>query len=194
MTHQPETETPSRERAVLIHDLGTFEGFNFRQQRAIERNLTAQEVLDWDHDADGEAEFWPSGDNAGVALLFKSTVTSSELVEVDRLITELGSDSLERFLQIYHAFRIVGDSLEQLTAWSVQEHILHIFTGTNFIDLRKEAAYDLFEMYHPEEYRVWEKSHCDGLIFDTDRFLDSPVFFTEEITLGNIKALIVAPN
>lgn len=37
----------------LTYELGTFEGFNFRDQSAIERNVTAQEVVDWDHDRVG---------------------------------------------------------------------------------------------------------------------------------------------
>ena len=44
----------------LHFDLGTFEGFSFRHDQAIDRNLTAAEVVGWDHDAAGEAEFWPS--------------------------------------------------------------------------------------------------------------------------------------
>ena len=42
---------------TLRFDLGTFEGFNFRDQSAIERELTAEEVVNWNHDGDGEAEF-----------------------------------------------------------------------------------------------------------------------------------------
>ena len=57
---------------IALHfDLGTFEGFNFRLSGAIDRVLTAEEVVNWEHDAHGEAEFWPSGDHPGVALLFK---------------------------------------------------------------------------------------------------------------------------
>jgi hypothetical protein len=40
----------------LVFDLGTFEGFNFRSQSVIERVLTAGEVVEWNHDRDGEAE------------------------------------------------------------------------------------------------------------------------------------------
>ena len=40
-----------------LTDLGTFEGFNFRDQAAIMRRLTAEDVVNWDHDGDGEAEF-----------------------------------------------------------------------------------------------------------------------------------------
>ena len=60
--------------------------------------------------------------------------------------------------------------------------------------MRKEAAYELFETFYPDEYRVWEKSTCDGLIFDTDHFLDSPGFSVDEVKLGETKALIVAPQ
>ena len=45
---------------TLKHDLGTFEGFNFRDQAALDRNLTADEVLDWDHDGAGELEPVPT--------------------------------------------------------------------------------------------------------------------------------------
>ena len=73
---------------TLKHDLGTFEGFNFRDQAALDRNLTADEVLDWDHDGAGEAEFWPAGDHPGVAALFsqKSAVSGSELKALDDLL------------------------------------------------------------------------------------------------------------
>ena len=76
----------------------------------------------------------------------------------------------------------------------MEDQRLHIFFGSNFLDLRREAAYELFELYYPDEYAVWEKNLCDGLIFDTDRFLDSPCFFTEETHLGDGAVLLVAPQ
>jgi len=54
-------------------DFGTFEGFNFRDQSAIERNLTAEEVTNRNHDGEGEAEFWASGDHVGVSKVFRET-------------------------------------------------------------------------------------------------------------------------
>ena len=71
-----------------------FEGFNFRTQSAIQRNLTASEVVEWDHDQKGEAEFWPAGDRPEVGLIFRhrSAVTGAELLELDRLLDELGGD------------------------------------------------------------------------------------------------------
>ena len=82
--------------------------------------------------------------------------------------------------------------MADLTCDKIEDLPIQIWEGTSFLDLRKEAAFELFELYYPEEYRVWEKSLCDGLIFDRDLFLDSPTFSVEEIEMGSRKALIVA--
>lgn len=187
-------DTATSDQPTICHDLGTFEGFNFRSQSAIQKNLTADEVANWDHDQNGEAEFWPAGDNAGVSLLFsqKSAVTGGDLLALDSLLQELGDDSTGNYLRIYYAVNSLGEELSRLTASKLEDYDLQIFEGTSFLDLRKEAAFELFEQYYPEEYRVWEKSHCDGLIFDTDRFLDSPVWSVDEVAIDGCKALIVA--
>ena len=185
---------PTIGNGQLHFDLGTFEGFSFRDQQAVDHILSAEEVVQWDHDANGEAEFWPSGDNAEVALVFtgRSAVTASELVALDALLQEMGDDSTNNFLRIYYALSVCGEELAGLTRDQIEDLPLQVWEGTSFLDLRKEAAFELFELYYPEEYRVWEKSQCDGLIFDQDRFLDSPVFSVEEIQFGDRKALIVA--
>jgi hypothetical protein len=193
-TNQPQTEPITAPE--LQFDLGTFEGFNFRTQSAIERLLTADEVIHWEHDADGEAKFRPAGDHAGIAVLFehRTAVTVADLLAVDRLLFELGGDALEHFLRIHFIVNCCGYDLQTLTAGTVEDQALHLFEGTNFLDLRRKAAYELFELYHPEAYAAWERSCCDGLIFDTDRFLDSLSFSVEEIRLGDRVALIVAPQ
>jgi hypothetical protein len=188
---------PSTGATVALHfDLGTFEGFNFRHQGAIDRVLTAEEVVNWEHDAHGEAEFWPSGDHPGVALLFnhRTAVSGSELQALDTLLLELGDDSDGNFLRIHHAVNCGGYALAALTVEQIEDQPLHVFEGPSFLDLRRQAAFELFELYFPDEYRVWEKSLCDGLIFDEDRFLDSPSWHVEEIELGDTKALIVVSN
>lgn len=180
----------------LTFDFGTFEGFNFRTQSAICKNLTAQEVVAWNHDDAGEAEFWPAGDREEVALIFKGqdNVSGCELLELQRLLSDLGGEALENWVRIYYALRVCGDCLETLTAREVEDLEIQIYFGQNFTDLRRETAYELFELYFPDAYHAWEKSTCDGLIFDTDRFLDSPSFSTEEIRFTNSVALIVQPQ
>ena len=193
MTQQTELELTGEQ--TIHFELGTFEGFNFRNQSAIPRLLSASDVANWDHDGKGEAEFWPSGDRPELLRIFnRSSVSGSELLDLDRLLNDLGGDSTENFLRIHYALNICGEDLGELKAEQVEDHNLHVFLGTSLIDLRREAAFELFELYHPEEYRVWNESTCDGLIFDEDRFLDSPVFFVEEIALGEQKALLVAPQ
>lgn len=191
-----ENQTPSHttELMGLTFDLGQFEGFNFRTQSAIDRLVSAKEVANWDHDRNGEAEFWPAGDVPEVALLFKgrSSVTAAELLDLDRVLVELGGDTRDNFLQVHYAVNICGAALQTLTASEVQDQCLHVFYGTSFLDVRREAGYELFELYYPEAYAAWEKSLCDGLIFDVDRFLDSPSLWVEEVELGDEVAMLVA--
>ena len=194
MDHIETTNAQARETYAIQADLGTFEGFNFRENAAIDEALTAEEVVNWDHDAKGEAEFWPSGDNAGVAMLFRgqSAVTGSELLDLDRVLQELGDESTCNFLRIHHAVNTLGTYLRDLTGELVEDLFVHIFIGDSFYDIRKEAAYELFELYYPEACAAWEKTPCDGLIFDTDVFLDSPSWSVEEVELSDgKKALIV---
>jgi hypothetical protein len=184
------------ETNALAHDLGTFEGFSFRHQTAIFPNQNAESVVSWNHDLKGEAEFWPSGDHEGVALVFsgRNSVAGAELIHLDHLLSELGNDSVETYVRLHYLTSFQGESLGDLTAETVDDLCCHIFASTSFLDLRKEAALELFEVYYPEDYAVWEKSRCDGLIFDHDLFLDAPVFHTVEITMGDYRLLMVCPN
>lgn len=63
---------------AITFELGSFEGFNFRQQSAI-LNRTARQVVEWNCDEAGDAEFWRSGDDAGVALVFRKQVVRAIL-------------------------------------------------------------------------------------------------------------------
>jgi hypothetical protein len=182
------------QRQSVVFEFGTFEGFNFRNQSAIFERLTTDDVINWDHDRNGEAEFWPSGDKPEVQLLFKtcSTVTASEIVQLDNLLQDLGDDSIQHYLQIFYAVNVQGANLETLGAQDIESQNLYLFTSDSVLDLRRDAAYELFELYYPEEYKVWEKSTCDGLDFDPDQFLNSPSFYVEEVAIGSQKWLLVS--
>ena len=187
------TQTPTAEMPRLSFDCGTFEGFNFRSQCAIPRNLTAAEIVAWDPDRQGEAEFWPAGDAPAVALLFqRRTVTAAELLDLQRLLTELGGDSVVNYLRLHHAVNRRGLSLEGLTREQVEDYALDIYVGSNFCDVRRAAAYELFELYFEEEHRVWKNSRCDGLTFDPEQFLKSPALSVDEVNLGAQVAVMVA--
>ncbi len=175
-------------------DLGTFEGFNFRDDSAIERLLTADEIVEWDHDGDGEAEFWPSGDNSGVYLLFKSqsSVTGEEISLLIRLLGELGGDSVENFLKLHHARSDLGWELGSITREMIEDLSVYIFQGETFLDARREAAFELFETFYPDAYRAWQESSCDGLVFDPERFLNSPGWSVTEAQIGDSRAVIIA--
>ena len=101
---------------------------------------------------------------------------------------------VENFLKLRHTLSVSTKDLCALTGAEVEDQNVHVFVGPNFWDLRREAAYELFELYYPEAYVAWEKSQCDGLVFDTDRFLDSPGWSVDEVGFANSVALIVTPN
>jgi len=126
-------------------------------------------------------------------LLFSrgNTVTGAELIKLDQLLVELGGDSTEFFLRTHYLVNLCGADLMGLSAVMVEDVLIHLYCGDSFLDLRRAAAYELFELYYPEEYAVWQKSYCDGLNFDTDRFLDSACWTVEEIQFGDKKHLII---
>ena len=127
-------------------------------------------------------------------MLFKgrSAVTGKDLLDLDKVLQELGDDSTFNFLRIHHAVNVQGTFLNQLTGEQVENQNIHVFMGTSFYYLRREAAYELFELYYPEAYAMWEATPCDGLIFDTDVFLDSPSWAAEEVELSDgQKALVM---
>ena len=77
---------------TLNHDFGTFTGFNHREDKPIDRTLTDEDIVWWDHDRLGEATFWPTGGHAGLAVLCseRKWITGMELRTLDRLLTDLG--------------------------------------------------------------------------------------------------------
>ncbi len=186
----------SNQEKTFRFNLGTFEGINFSMRRPLKHRLSAADVVAWDHDRRGKAEFWPFGDHRGVELLFrrKGTVTAAQLLDLDRLLTELRGDSLEDFLRIHYAMNVRGANLAGLSADEVEDNSPHIFLGTSLILLRRKAAYELFEDYYPQVYSVYVDAPCAWLVFDCNQFLDSPRFFVEEVAMGELKALLVVPR
>lgn len=170
-----------------IWNIGGFEGFSFRHQCAIDRILTAEEVLDWDHDKDGEAEFWPDGSNAIVSyLLPRSSVSLSDLREVVRIFDELENEhDLVKACALFDR----GAALGEITQQAVDDSCMYVFGPGYFIDLTKEAAWELFEAFWPEAYKLWESSSIPGLSFNCDDFLRH--FTTFELKLPGFGGYLV---
>ena len=130
-------------KGVAADELGMFEGFSFRHQSAIDHCLTAEEVLNWDHDAQGEAEFWPDGSNFIVTKLLPGTsFRADSLREVIRLFEELDGNEHELAKAVYLLDR--GESLENITREAIDDAGLYVCGPGYFTDMEKEAAYELF--------------------------------------------------
>ena len=130
---------------TLNHDFGAFTGFNYREDAPIERPLTGEDVVWWDHDRGGEAVFWPKG-HMGLAILCseRKWITGMELRTLDRLLTDLGDDSKETYQRIHFARSQLGISLNKLTVQEVEGVNLQGFTGSTFFEQSKEAAWEQF--------------------------------------------------
>lgn len=169
-------------------DLGLFEGFNFRSQSAIDRLLSAEEVLNWDHDADGEAEFWPDGSNPFVKkLLPGSSCSAEEVRQVARIVEELDGEPTNLAKAVY--LRDRGDALETISREIIDEACLYVFGPGWFFELQKEAALELFELLWPDAYKLWEEHAIPGLQFDSESFLEH--FSTLELKLAEGGYLVV---
>ena len=161
-------------------DIGTFEGFIFRDQCAIFRTLTADDVIEWDHDANGEAEFWPAGDNVFTRGLLPGTACSgSEVQEVVRIFEELDGCPEELAKAVY--LRDRGADLSEITRQAIDDSCLYVFGPGYFFEVTKNAAYELFETFWPDAYKQWEESDVPGLRFDPDDFMEH--FSTHELKL-----------
>jgi hypothetical protein len=168
--------------------IGMFEGFSFRNQCAIDQNLTADEVLNWDHDEQGEAEFWSDGSEPLVSkLLSGNSCSAEEIRQVMRILEELDGKPAQIAKAVY--LKDGGSSLKDIDREAVDDSSLYVFGPGWFTDLEKEAAYELFEMFWPEPYEFWRRNTVPGLTFDVEAFMQS--FSTMELKIADGGYLIV---
>ena len=172
----------------LENDLGYFEGFNFRTQSAIFGSLSAEDVVNWDHDGKGEAEFWPEGSNDFVRLLAHGNCSASDLIEMDRIISVLENDERELIKAVY-LHENHGAKLEEITREAIDDACLYVYGVGYFSDLRKDAAWDLFETLYPEAYKLCESWSVPGVSFDEEDFLQS--FSTLELKTRDYQGFLV---
>lgn len=124
---------------TLNHDFGTFIGFNHREDKPINRTLTDEDIVWWDHARLGEATFWPTGGHAGLAILCseRKWITGMELRTLDRLLTDLGDDSKETYQRIHFARSELGIPLAKMTVEEVRGLIPQVVNGAITLALPK---------------------------------------------------------
>ena len=176
---------------TLNHDFGTFIGFNHREDKPIDRTLTDEDIVWWDHDRFGDATFWPTGGHAGLAVLCseRKWITGMELRTLDRLLTDLGDDSKETYLRIHFARSQLGISLNKLTVQEVEGVNLQVFTGSTFFEQSKEAACKLFGKFFLGRVEYREKKGPVTQAVDWERVLNGPSRAVLEAALREGEAL-----
>ena len=91
--------------------------------------------------------------------------------QVSRIIEELENSPHELVKAIYLVDR--GEALTGIGRDAIDDSFLYAFgPDSSFISLEREAAYELFETFWPDTYRLWEGNSVPGLRFDPEDFLN----------------------
>jgi hypothetical protein len=174
---------------------GTFTGDNLKEQKALERELTPEEGREWEADEAGEEESERGRACRAMALFTTGpdALGPQELHTVAGLLAAVDGDREDTLLRLQVLVHVQGADLGTVTVADLQDLPLNTYRGSSFIEVRREAAFELFQLCWPDLYAVWEKTPMDGLRFDVDAFLDSPAWVTEELQLGSDCVLLVLP-
>ncbi len=177
----------------LRYDLGTFAGYNPSHPVALRRRLTAQDVVDLEHKVEDTAEFRPAGDRFEIRLIFgaDNPVSAAQLRSLDRVLQDLGGDSIRNYLHLHSAIDDFNVDLATATARDIEHPDRHLFIGDDFFNLRDEAADALLAYYWPEGHSAAQTSRTAGLFSDSGRVLQWMMCTVEEVDLGDQLALIV---
>lgn len=174
---------------------GTFTGDNLKEQEVLERKLPLEEGREWDGDEAGEEES-ERGRAAQAMALFttgRDALGPKEMQTVAGLLAAVDGDREDTLIRLHLLVHVQGAELGNVTAADLEDLPLNTYRGSSFIEVRREAAFELFQLYWPDLYALWEKTPMDGLRFDVDAFLDSPAWVTEELQLGADCVLLVLP-
>ena len=182
-------------------DLGTFDGYNLEHDKSI-INISAADLILYDHELSGEAEFWPSGDNVGVRMVFKDLnlngrVTGEMLLSLKKIILEMGGPSLTNYAILHHAIHYNGETLETISASELLDLNLHVFHSEKYEsnkELETRAAYELLELYYPEHLKMLN-TPVDGITFNPKHFLTCGIFGISEIKISDeLTILVIEPQ
>ncbi len=173
---------------------GVVAGCEDAERKAFFREMDLSEGRQWDpEDQEGEDELSSVRDMRAMRVLFQGrhALDAKGMETAIQLVQAFDGDDLDSILRLHVLVNIQGMDLEAVTVAAMGDLPLSTFRGENFHDVRREAAFELFQLYWPDLYAIWEKTPMDGLRFDVDAFLDSPSWVTEEVQLGSECVLLV---
>ncbi len=174
---------------------GVVEGCEDAERKAFFREMDLSEGREWDPEGQEDDESSLVRDLRALRVLFQGShaLDAKGMETALGLVAALDGDDLDSILRLHVLVNIQGMDLDAVTVAAMEELPLSTFRGENFHDVRREAAFELFQLYWPDLYAIWEKTPMDGLRFDVDAFLDSPSWVTEEVQLGSECVLLVMP-
>jgi hypothetical protein len=174
---------------------GVVEGCEDAERKAFFREMDLSEGRQWDPEGQEDDEFSSVRDMRALRVLFQGrhALDAKGMEAAIQLVEAFDGDDLDSILRLHVLVNIQGMDLDAVTVAAMGDLPLSTFRGENFHDLRREAAFELFQLYWPDLYSILEKTPMDGLRFDVDAFLDSPSWVTEEVQLGSECVLLVMP-
>ena len=178
----------------LRYHFGTFKGAYWPTDHCwFENPVSTSEILDWDRDDQGEAEFWPTGDKPEMTVLFDTDnriIRKEEIQGLANLLDHLGGDSPENYLRIRHATRRLRLSLNELPRQALEMLPLHIFVGATLAKAQDRAVADLSVRYRDIP---WQGPASDPRSF-LDQYRNDPAWGLETVAFGDKVALLVWPT
>jgi len=175
-------------------DLGNFSGRIWHESGNLSREFSPEEVLEWNQDHDGFAEFYPSGDHEGVSLVFreKASVSTADLVELDHLIDGLRYPPKISCLLIHHLMHKHKVDVANLDCSDIEDSEAVIATGRTFFEAEQMATAKLYDHF-PEE--------CPDILHGLDsavrdrellKLLYSPKFVITQARFSNDVGMVVS--
>jgi hypothetical protein len=162
------------------------------EERELKPLFSAEEVVERMSCLD--INFRPAGDHPGVNLVFDGCefVPPRDVLDLIRLLDELGGDSPANFLKIACAIQVTQWPPRCLTVEQIHEMDCAVYSGGDIESLRQQAEGEVLGRFGPSARRTWDREMAVDGPFDTGPILHSPDLWVRELTLGNESALLVA--
>jgi hypothetical protein len=188
---QPPAKTPDPKSTPK---LGTFKAVYLRDGILVRRTLSVDEVLGWDDEVRGGAEFRPAGDCRALSVLFKGRVTPFELKRVVNLLDGAGGETQDTLLRIHFWVNVLEGAWKGLTVDWLKRVEVGVFYGASFFELHSAATYEVIEKPLARWNRTLAHSEIAKGLHGADVMEPTLKFMFDEVDLGDTKALLTLPT